>query len=133
MEKNKIIWFLVIVVVIMGVVWLIKTPSKPGQFDAFASCIKDSGATFYAAFWCPNCQNQEALFGRSAGLLPRVECSTPDGRGQLQVCQEANIEGYPTWAFADGTRKTGTLPLEQLSEATGCVLPGESSATENDG
>jgi hypothetical protein len=131
MEKNKIIWFLVIVVVILGVVWLIKTPSKPGQLDAFASCIKDSGATYYGAFWCPNCQNQEALFGRSAGLLPRIECSTPDGRGQLQVCRDANVEAYPTWEFADGTRETGTIPLERLSEVTGCALPSESSVTED--
>lgn len=123
MEKNKLIWLLVLVLVVGGLVWLIKTPSKPGKLDAFASCIKESGAIYYGAFWCPNCKNQEALFGRSAGLLPRVECSTPDGRGQLQVCQDASIKGYPTWQFSNGTRQTGTLSLERLSEATGCALP----------
>lgn len=123
MEKNKLIWLLVLVLVIVGVVWLSKTPGKPGKLDTLVSCIADSGATYYGAFWCPNCKNQEALFGRSAGLLPRVECSTPDGRGQLQVCQDAGIKSYPTWEFADGTRESGTLSLERLSEVTGCLLP----------
>ena len=121
---NKLwIWVLVVAVVIGGLVWLIRAPGKPGRLDAFASCIKESGATYYGAFWCPNCKNQEALFGRSARLLPRVECSTPDGSGQLKVCQDADIKGYPTWDFANGTRESGTLPLERLSEVTGCLLP----------
>lgn len=125
MNKNTIIWLLVAVLFIAGVVWLIKTPGKPGKYDQFASCIAESGTTYYGAFWCPNCQNQEALFGRSAKLLPRVECSTPDGRGQLQVCQDAEIEGYPTWEFPDGTRVTGTQSFEALAEATSCPLPQE--------
>ena len=121
---NKLwIWVLIIVIVIGGIIWLVRTPGKPGKLDAFASCLKESGATYYGAFWCPNCKNQEDLFGRSASLLPRVECSTPDSRGQLQVCQDASITGYPTWEFADGTRQSGSLPLERLSEATGCPLP----------
>ena len=123
MKTNTLIWFLVLILVIAGVIWLVLAPTKPGKLDAFASCIKESGATYYGAFWCPNCKNQEALFGRSAKLLPRVECSTPDGRGQLQVCQDADIKGYPTWDFANGTRESGTLPLERLSEVTGCLLP----------
>lgn len=108
--------------------WLVTTPGKPGKLDAFAICIAESGSTYYGAFWCPNCKNQEAMFGRSAKLLPRIECSTPDGRGQLPVCQEAEITGYPTWEFPDGTRQSGTLSLEQLSAATGCALPEEDNA-----
>lgn len=121
--KNKIIWIIVLLVLVGGLVWLVKTPGKPGKYDTFAQCIKDSGATYYGAFWCPNCKNQEALFGRSARLLPRIECSTPDGKSQLPVCQEAGIEGYPTWDFSEGGRVTGTLSLAQLSEATSCALP----------
>ena len=120
---KKYLWVVILLAIIAGIVWLIKTPGKPGKLDAFATCIKDSGASYYGAFWCPNCKNQEALFGRSAKLLPRVECSTPDGKGQLPVCQEAKIEGYPTWQFADGTRVSGTQSLERLSELTSCQLP----------
>ncbi|OHB10912.1 MAG: hypothetical protein A3G05_02115 [Candidatus Zambryskibacteria bacterium RIFCSPLOWO2_12_FULL_45_14] len=120
--KNKLIVILVAALLIAGMVWLIKTPAKPGKLDAFAQCLNDSGAKYYGAFWCPNCKNQEAMFGRSARLLPRIECSTPDGRGQLLICQDAGITGYPTWDFPDGRRETGVLPLERLAEATACQL-----------
>ena len=120
---NKVIWAIVAILLIGGLVWLIRTPGKPGRLDAFASCISESGAKYFGAFWCPNCKNQEAMFGRSARLLPRTECSTPDGRGQLQVCADAKIEGYPTWDMPDGTRVTGVQTLEALSQATSCPLP----------
>lgn len=123
--NKKAIWLLVLLVFIGFVVWLIRTPGKPGVLDGFATCVKDSGAKYYAAFWCPNCKNQQALFGRSAALLPRIECSTPDSKGQLQVCIDAEVKGYPTWDFADGTRVTGVQTLEQLASSTGCVLPAE--------
>ncbi len=112
-----------ILLLIGGIVWLIRTPGRPGKLDSFASCIKDSGALFYGAFWCPHCQNQKALFSSSAKLLPYIECSTPDGKGQIAVCTEAGIEGYPTWKFPDGTIKTGEVSLEDLSELTNCPLP----------
>ena len=123
MKKNTIVWFVILILFVVGVVWLIKTPGKAGAYDEFAQCIADTGATYYGAFWCPNCQNQEAMFGRSARLLPRIECSTPDGKGQLPICTEAGVTGYPTWEFADGTRQSGTLSMEILSGATGCALP----------
>jgi hypothetical protein len=94
-----------------------------GQYDAFAQCIKDSGATFYGAFWCPHCQAQKKMFGASAKLLPYVECSTLDGKSQVPACTEKGVSSYPTWEFADGSRLTGEVPLTQLAEKTGCVLP----------
>jgi hypothetical protein len=123
MKKSTIIWVIVLVLFAGGVAWLVKTPGKAGAYDGFAQCIKDSGATFYGAFWCPHCQNQKALFGSSAKLLPYVECSTPDGKSQLPVCTEAGVQGYPTWQFADGSRKTGELTFFELSQATQCELP----------
>ena len=119
---KKIIWAVIVLVVLAGLVRLVKTPGKSGELDAFAQCISESGAKYYGAFWCPNCKNQEARFGRSAKLLPRIECSTPDGKDQLPVCAEAKIEGYPTWDFADGRREIGNLSLEKLAEFTGCPL-----------
>ncbi|MFZ2484773.1 MAG: hypothetical protein WAX80_00150 [Minisyncoccia bacterium] len=127
MNKNTLIWIIGIVLVVAGVAWLIVTPARTrtGPLDAFATCIKDSGATFYGAFWCPHCQNQKAMFGVSAKLLPYVECSTPDGKGQLSVCKDAGVTGYPTWVFADGTRESGEVALEKLGEKTSCELPAE--------
>lgn len=129
MNMKKITWILVFVLVVAGIVWLIRTPGKPGRLDAFASCVAESDATFYGAFWCPHCQNQKAMFGSSARLLPYTECSTPDGNGQLSVCTDAGIQTYPTWEFADGSRQTGVLSLDALSTITGCQLPGESQPT----
>jgi hypothetical protein len=106
--------------IIIGiVVW---DKNQPGEYDAFAECLEEKGAVFYGAFWCPNCQNQKKLFGQSERLLPYVECSTPDGRGQTVECQEKGIERYPTWIFADGGKEIGVLPLATLAEKTGCQL-----------
>ena len=123
--KNKWIWILVLVVFVAGFIWLIKTPGKPGKLDEFASCLNDSGTTFFGAFWCPHCQAQKKLFGSSAKLIPYVECSTPDGQAQTQICIDKNITGYPTWIFADGTQLNGEIPLAQLAEKTACELPAE--------
>lgn len=89
----------------------------------FAQCLKDSGATFYGAFWCPHCKTQKALFGDAASLLPYVECSTPDGNRQLQICINKKIEGYPTWEFADGSRLSGEQSFAQLAEKSQCPAP----------
>lgn len=123
MKKNTLITILVLALFIGGVVWLIMAPTKPGKLDSFASCLKDSGTIFYGAFWCPHCLKQKAMFGSSAKLLPYVECSTPDGKSQLPICIEAGINGYPTWQFPDGTRESGEIALEGLSEKTDCPLP----------
>ena len=97
--------------------------NAPGKLDGFAQCLSERGAVFYGAYWCPHCQKQKQLFGRSAKLLPYVECSTPDGNGQLPVCIEKEIKGYPTWIFADGSREDGEVPLAKLAEKTTCELP----------
>jgi len=123
MNKKILIPLLVILVIAGFTYWLIKTPGKPGKLDSFATCLTDNGAKFYGAFWCPHCQNQKALFGRSAKLLPYVECSTPDGKGQNELCTNLGIKGYPTWIFKDGTIENGEVSLERLSELANCPLP----------
>ena len=105
------------------------TPPGPGKYDTFATCLKDKGAIFYGAFWCPHCQAQKKLFGSSAKLLPYVECSTADGNGQTQICKDKKITSYPTWILADGTRVPDDSPdgagvkLETLAAKTSCTLP----------
>lgn len=108
-----------VLIILAGMIWY---SSQPGKYDEFALCIKESGATFFGAYWCPHCQEQKALFGKSAKNLPYVECSTLNGQGQMEVCKQKNIEGYPTWEFKDGTRKSGKLSLEDLASFTGCPL-----------
>lgn len=127
MNNNAKIFILIIGLLILGTIGLALlrsdgVPPGPGKYDTFATCLKDKGATFYGAFWCPHCQAQKKLFGASQKLLPYVECSLPSGQGQTQICTDKKIEGYPTWEFADGTRLSGEIPLQQLSDKTSCSL-----------
>lgn len=109
-----------VVLVVGGTIW---AKNQPGKLDQFAQCLGEQGAKFYGAFWCPHCQAQKAAFGRSEKHLPYIECSTPDGQGQLAICEDAGISAYPTWEFADGERVSGEQELEYLAEKTGCELP----------
>ena len=131
-KDNWVMWVGGLVAVIF-IVWIVMASGGAGtasaELDGFAMCLKDKGVTFYGAFWCPHCASQKALFGKSAKLLPYVECSTPDGNSQLQVCKEKNITSYPTWDFPamNGATSTerypGEMDLQALSERTGCALP----------
>jgi thiol-disulfide isomerase/thioredoxin len=128
-NKNNIkIFVIIIVLLVLGTIAAIllranSIPAGPGKYDAFAQCLKDKGATFYGAFWCPHCQAEKALFGSSVHLLPYVECSTPDGSAQTQICIDKKIQSYPTWIFADGSELNGEIPLQQLADKTSCLLP----------
>ena len=125
MTKGVLIfWAIIIVLIVAGVGASLFVRVQPGQLDTFAQCLKDRGTTFYGAFWCPHCQATKKMFGNSARLLPYVECSTPDGKGQLQICKDKEITSYPTWTFANSTTTlTGERTLQELSELSGCPLP----------
>lgn len=119
---------IVAVLLLLGISYGIQayTATLPGKYDGLAACLVDKGVMFYGAFWCPHCKDQKKLFGNSAKLLPYTECSAPDGKTQLQVCIDKEIKGYPTWIFADGTRKNEILTPEQLATSVGCSLEGTS-------
>lgn len=89
----------------------------------FAQCLKESGAIFYGAYWCPICQQQKVQFKSAAKELPYTECSTANGQGRLPVCEEAGIENYPTWVFADESRLSGQQTFATLAEKTSCAVP----------
>jgi len=125
--NTKIFLSLIVVLVVLGIGGAIITSKKadaPGPLDATATCIKNSGATFYGAFWCSHCKEQKKLFGNSVKLLPYTECSKPDGT-QNDLCKEKKIESYPTWELADGTRLpiegTYGVSVKTLAEKTQCV------------
>ncbi|MEK7630203.1 MAG: hypothetical protein AAB432_02350 [Patescibacteria group bacterium] len=123
-NKSTWIWVAVVVFVLAGLfVWSSISKNAPSKLDGFATCLKDKGLTFYGAFWCPHCQNQKKMFGSAEKFLPYVECSTPDGNGQLDVCKKQGIDGYPTWQYPDGTREIDVISLERLAEKSGCALP----------
>jgi thiol-disulfide isomerase/thioredoxin len=124
MQKQHIIGGFVILALVLGLVVPVLLQSgdtTPGKFDDFGQCLKDEGAIFYGAFWCPHCADQKALFENSS-KIPYVECSNPN-RTQTVACIQENIQSYPTWKFSNGLVTTGLMSLQQLSQATGCALP----------
>jgi len=125
--KKSIIIIAAAIIVGAGIVFLVRSPGKAGTYDTFAQCIKDSGTLFYGAFWCPHCRDQKAEFGKSAELLPYIECSTPDGQSQNATCNAMGIKSYPTWVGPDHSTTSGVLSLEALSQMTNCPLPGASA------
>ena len=42
--------------------------------------------------------------------------------GALLESLDAKIDGYPTWEFADGTRRDGFVPLADLARISNCSL-----------
>lgn len=122
MKKTTITWIVSTVLVVGALIaFLVHEGKKPGPYDQFAQCLKDSGTKFYGAWWCPHCQRTKALFGRSAKKLPYVECQTPDQK-QTQACIDAKIEGYPTWTFPDGSRLSGELSLQTIAQKSSCSI-----------
>jgi len=124
--KVKFIIFIALVIIVIGGIGFFansKSSVSPSNLDGFAECISTSGAKFYGTFWCSHCQSQKKMFGSASKYLPYIECSTSDGLSQNQTCNDSKIESYPTWEFADGSRLTGELSLETLSEKTQCPLP----------
>lgn len=128
-KKAAVAGAVLLVLIVVGIVyWAYSNfQTGPTNLGPFAQCLKDKGAVFYGAFWCPHCQNQKGFFGTAADQLPYVECSTLDGSGQTQECIDKKITGYPTWIFADGSRLSGEVKLQMLADKTGCTLPPPSS------
>lgn len=110
------------VVIFMVILSLVEEKNNvPNEaLASLATCITDSGAKFYGAFWCSHCQAQKNDFQESAKRIPYIECSTANGMEQLPVCRAAGITSYPTWEFGDGSLLLGRVPLDILAERTGC-------------
>lgn len=125
--KTTYIYIGLVILVIGGLIAVRNVSNGGGadritKYDEFAQCLGTAGAKFYGAYWCPHCGDQKALFDKSA-KIPYVECSTPDGKAQQQVCIDEKIQGYPTWKFADGSVVDRVMQLDELAEKTSCVLP----------
>ena len=98
-------------------------PAAAADVDlaALARCIRESGAVFYGAHWCPVCRKQKEYFDGYAYLLPYVECyDGPKDEGMNATCEQKSIDRFPTWVFPDGSQKTGAREPQSLAAATGC-------------
>ncbi|MEM3122374.1 MAG: hypothetical protein QXH60_02955 [Candidatus Pacearchaeota archaeon] len=119
--KNWTAFIVIAALIVAGGYALTLQENKPGKYDAFAQCLTDSGVKMFGAFWCSHCEQQKENFGSSWKKVNYIECSNPD-RSQNSLCNQEGIDGYPTWEFADGSRRSGFISLETLSEISGCPL-----------
>lgn len=108
------------------------TTSSGAAELALAAHLKQVGAKMYGAFWCPHCHDQKQLFGKEAfSQINYIECDPKGKNPQPDLCQAANVEGYPTWKV-NGKTTSGTQSLEELVKMSGYqgarnfqnVLPG---------
>src|ERR1041385_2386725 len=107
------LWIAVVlaVLVIAWGVYYFGYYSKPvSTLDEFAKCVTKKGAKMYGAWWCPHCADQKELLGYAFQYINYVECTPPSQRTINDACKQAGIKNFPTWQFADGTRKEGNEP-----------------------
>jgi hypothetical protein len=113
----------VLAVAAIGVVLYSVMMSGPteGRYDSFAQCLTNEGAAMYGAYWCPHCMNQKDMFGTSFQYVNYVECDSRGNNAQPALCEQNNIEGYPTWII-DDQRLEGEQSLQTLASVSGCQL-----------
>ncbi len=112
MRKN-IFYFLIMVIFLLS---FIGCSNKSAEYDDFAKCLTEKGATMYGTEWCPHCQNQKKEFGKSVQYIDYVDCDL-----NKNECLKAGVKGYPTWKI-DGENYPGEQPLYRLASLTGCSL-----------
>lgn len=86
---------------------------------ALASHLKQIGAKFYGTYWCPYCNKQKEMFGQEAFRpINYIECDPKGKNPQPDLCQQANINGFPTWEIK-GQYYPGMLTLQELANLSG--------------
>lgn len=102
------------------------------KYVMFAKCLTRKQVKMYGTFWCPHCQNQKEMFGPLGFKeVTYVECDPRGENPNPVACAQADVTGYPTWIFRDGSRMEGEVPLEKLAEKSECELtpPQENGTT----
>ncbi len=115
----------VVVACILFVILFVSACSSgpKADYSEFSKCLTMKDVKMYGAYWCGVCAEQKKLFGESFKYVTYVECAVRGSSAQLATCKENNVESYPTWEFAGGSRSVGLLSLAELSSKSGCKLP----------
>jgi glutaredoxin len=93
------------------------------RLNTFTQCLAGKQAKMYGAYWCPHCAEQKEILGSSFQYVPYVECGIQGSHEESEACIQVGVKHFPTWQFANGELREGTLSLQTLSEKTGCGLP----------
>ena len=84
----------------------------------FAKYLTEKNIIMYSAYWCPHCNDQKQLFGKKAvDELTIIECAKDGKNNQFELCQEKDIEGYPSWEI-NNQIFSGTRSLSELAKMT---------------
>jgi hypothetical protein len=119
MGKAKTWTYVILAAIVIFFIWGFTRDSGPGEHDAFAQCLTDSGFVMYGTDWCPHCKDQKARFGKSFGYVNYINCDK-----SKEICNAEGIQGYPTWKGA-GKSYPGVQPLQGLASLSGCSLEDE--------
>lgn len=110
-------YFIIGFVAFVALLFWIASPSSSNENETFAQCLTESGVKMYGTDWCQYCQQQKSMFGNKAfKLVDYVNCDFNQAE-----CNEAGIQGYPTWII-NGETYQGIQSLQTLSSLTGCAL-----------
>ncbi|CAA9300885.1 FIG00566423: hypothetical protein [uncultured Coleofasciculus sp.] len=94
------------------------TTSSGASEIALAQHLKQVGAKMYGAFTCSHCQNQKRLFGKeAASQFDYIECNPEGKKARPDLCQSANIQGFPTWEI-NSKFYPGEKSLQELADLT---------------
>ena len=117
---------LILIVVLIGTalglaIYAWKRP-RVSRLDGFAKCLAARQIKMYGLYWCTHCEEQKEMFGSAFQYVSYIECGTKGVRAEQASCVQVGVKNFPTWQFAT-ERHEGVLPLETLSEKSGCSLP----------
>lgn len=116
-------WAVVVIVLLAGA-YFAGWYYKNHRLDGFAKCVASKHARMYGLYWCPHCADQKEMFGASFRYIPYTECAVKGSPHQLvPECIAAGVKLFPSWQFGNNPPKEGVLPLNELSDKTGCSLP----------
>jgi len=81
---------IVLGVAIAGIGFVVLKPEKQPALalDSFAQCLAQKEVTMYGADWCPHCQKQKQLFGKSAKYLPYVDIKILDQLNSAEIIRK---------------------------------------------
>lgn len=78
--------------------------------------LADRKAIMFGAYWCPYCDQERQELGRdvfskaSNGGRPMVryvECDPRGANAETNLCRQAGVQSYPTWALAASSPDAG--------------------------
>ena len=97
---------------------IVTTKSSKQKID-FAKFLNENQIIMYSAYWCPHCHDQKQLFGKKATEeLSIIECAKDGINNQYELCQQKEIEGFPSWEI-NNKIYSGTRDLQELANMTG--------------